>query len=252
MTFDVRPWLRRASFLLVATSIACKPALQEPARPADGGPRVRATVVTIQAVTEPEKKTFTRTIVIAGDRVRDTGELDVWRLYDTKAKTITWVDDVAKTIRTEPFASVLEKRRGAVATALPAYYPRATFTRTKERRTLQGVLAAQAVIEAGSYRRELWLGTHQAIPAELFAMMHLSEPPSTPLAPMMRAVDEAIATTRGFPLADRLSIPMRSGNLVVERTVTAIAQQEVLESVLTLPKAYRDVTPKPPPAAKKN
>lgn len=253
MTFNETSDVRRAVLLLLlAVCVSCKPAQQQSQKPSAAGPRVRATVVTITTtVNQPEEKTFTRTLVIAGDKARDLGEPDVWRLYDTKAKTVTFVDDIGKTIRTEPFATVASKRRATMSAALPPYFPRAKFTRTSERRAIQGVNAQRAVIESGTYKRELWLAEHPAIPRELFAMMQLSETPSSPLAPMMRAVDEAIASTRGFPLADRTTIPLRAGNLVIERTVTAIAQREVPQTMLALPKDYEDVTPKPPPAKKK-
>ena len=241
--------VKRLVFLIVAVCISCKPAPPKPTKPAAGGPRIVATVITIRTTTEPEKKTFTRSIVVAGDKARDLGEPDVWRLYDTKAKTVTFVDDVARTIRTEPFAALVQKRRKETGGVLPSHVPRVTFSRTKERRVLQGVHAQQAVIESGRYRRELWLAEHPAIPRDLFAMMHLSEAVSSPLSPMTRAVDDAIGVVRGFPLADRIAVPFGSGDLVVERTVTTIARQEVPEAALALPRDYEDLTPKPPPSA---
>ena len=243
--------VKRLVFLLVAVCLSCKPAPTKPSKPSAGEPRIAATVITIRTTTEPEKKTFTRSIVVAGDKARDLGEPDVWRLYDTKAKTVTFVDDVAKTIRTEPYSALVEKRRKATAAPLPSGYPRVQFSRTKERRVLLGVNAEQSVIESGRYRRELWLAEHPAIPRELFAMMHLSEAPSSPLAAMTRAVDDAIAVMRGFPLADRISVPFGSGDLIVERTVTTIVRQDVPVAALTLPRDYEDLTAKPPAPAQK-
>lgn len=208
-------------------------------------------MITIQTEIQPEKKNFTRTIVIVGDRVRDTGEHETWRLYDTKANTVTFVDDVAKTTRTESLQPLIARRAAALRGALPSHFERATFRRTKERKPLQGVTAGQVLIEAGAFRRELWIAEHPSVPSGLFAMMQASESLTTPLAPMMRTVDESLLATRGFPLADRTTVPGVAGNLIVQRTVTGIARQQVSEGVVALPRGYRDITPRPSAPAKK-
>jgi len=226
--------------LLVAFCLACKPAQQQqqPAKPSAAGPQVRATVVTIR--TTVGEKTHDSTLLIAGNRVRHTGEQDLWRLYDTKADTVTFVDDVERTIRTEPLDAIAARRRTANAAAIPPQFPRARLVRTNETKPLHGATARAAVIESGTYRRELWLAEHPAIPRGLFAMMHVSDAPSSPLAPMMSAVDQALANERGFPLVDRATL---GGKVIVERTVTGIVQREVPDVLLALPKDYKDTTP---------
>jgi hypothetical protein len=236
---------RTALLLLAAICVACKPDAPAPAPAADGkpaaaGPQMQATVVTIRTALQPENRTHTRTLVIANDRARDTGEQDTWRLYDTKADTVTFVDDIAKTVRTEPLKSILQKRRAATAAALPPHYPRVRLVRPGTKKQLQGVSAEAVAIETGTYKRELWIAEHPDIPRGLFAMMHASEPQTSPLAPMMRAVDEALLTTRGFPLADRAAV----GNVVVDRSVISIAKQAMPEALLAIPNGYRDLTPK--------
>jgi len=205
---------------------------------------VAATVLTIRTITEPGHKTLTHTVVVAGDRARSTGEHDVWRLYDLKAKTVTFVDDVAATVRTEPLAAILKSRRSTLAAELPSHYPRAKLERTGKKQPLQGVTAEQSIITTGAYRRELWFGEHPAIPKDLFTMMHASEPPASPLAPMLRTVDEALLATRGFPLLDHAELPYGNKKMVVEHTVVSIARQNVAQSLVTPPKSYKDLTPK--------
>jgi hypothetical protein len=236
---------RRLAIFLVVLSVSCKPAKQQPAGPAAAtGPQVRATVVTIRTITEPGHHTLTHTVVIVGDRARSTGEHDVWRLYDVKAKTVTFVDDVAATVRTESLAALLESRRTTLAAALPTHYPHAKLEVTGKKQPLQGVTATQSVITTGAYRRELWLGEHPAIPKGLFAMMQASDPPATPLAPMLRPVDEALLATRGFPLLDKAELPYGNKKMLVEHTVVSIAQQNVAAALLAVPKAYKDLTAK--------
>jgi hypothetical protein len=230
--------------------LACKPAPKQTAKPgaAAGGPQVSATVVAIR--TAIGEKVTSHEVLIANGRARSTSEQDLWRLYDTKADTVTFVDDVEKTYRVEPLKSMLDKRRATMAAALPAHFPRAKLTRGTTK-PLLGVNAQQHVIQAGAYRRELWLAEHRAIPDDLFTLMLASDAPSSPLAPMMRDVDAALLTAKGFPLADRSEVPPGKGASIVERTVTGIASRQVPEAMLQIPRGYRDVTPKPASAKTK-
>ncbi len=233
--------MRRLGILLVAVCISCKPAPPKPAKPAAAGPQVRATVVTIRTTID-KLKPRDHMIVIARDLARSTSEQDTWRLFDTKANIVTFVDDVSRTIRVEPLSSIVKQRETFNATALPEHYPRATFERSDERKQLQGANAEKVTIASGGYKRELWLAEHPSIPPRLFAMMHASETPSSPLTPMMRDVDRALASVRGFPLLDRITVPLGKGELVVEHAVVAISQRDVPESWVTLPKGYEDKT----------
>jgi hypothetical protein len=243
MMFNAQPSLRLGLLLTIAVFLSCKPAPPQPAKPAAAaGPQVRATVVTIRTTVHPEKKSYDHTLVIAGNRARNTSERDTWRMFDTKANTVTFVDDVAKTIRTEPMSSIIEQRDTLNAAALPPHTPRATFERSSERQRLHGANAEKVTIASGAYKRELWLAEHPSIPRGLFAMMHASETRSSPLAPMMRDIDEALAATRGFPLLDRSTVPLDGSELVVESAVIAIAERDVPESLLVIPKEYKDVT----------
>jgi hypothetical protein len=236
----------KALLLSVAICIACQPAAKTPApaKPA-AGPTVRATVITIRTTQQPEKRTLTQTLVIAGEQARDTGEHDVWRLYDTNANTVTFVDDLAKTFRTEPLTTLIAQRRAIMKGVLPPHYPRARLLRPGTKKAIQGVNAELLAIENGAYKRELWLGEHPSIPRGLFAMMYASDPPTLPLAPIMRDVDEALTATRAFPLADRAEVPVARDKLVIDRSVVSIAPGDVAQSLLAIPKGYRDLTVKP-------
>ena len=137
--------------LLIAVCLSCKPAQQQqPAKPTAAGPQIRATVVSIRTTVEPDKKTYQHTLVIAGNRARNTGEHDVWRLYDLKADTVTFVDDVAKTIRTEPLRELVGKRRTTNATALPAHFRPVLIARGGQEKPLHGATAHQVVIGSGA------------------------------------------------------------------------------------------------------
>jgi len=231
--------LSKALLLSIAVSFGCQSEAPLPVAKKPVGPTVRATVVTIRTTMKPEARTQTRTLVIAGDKARDTGEHDVWRLFDTKANTVTFVDEIAKTVRTEPLKTIIAQRRTIMTNGLPSHYPRVRLERPGTKRPMQGVTAELMVIESGAYKRELWLGEHPAIPRGLFAMMYASDPPTLPLAPMVRAVDEALIETRGFPLADHAEVPVSKDTLIVDRMVVGIAVRNVPQSLVTIPKGYR-------------
>jgi hypothetical protein len=229
--------MRRSSLviLLVLICTSCKqPAPKKPAAPA-AGPQVRATVVTIRTTIQPDNKTYTHLIVIGDGHARSTDELDQWRLYDTRAKSVTFVDDVAQTTRTESFGSLLKKHREVLAAVLPGHYPRAYV------KTSGDVLH----IDVGNYHRELKLANQRAIPSDLFAMMQVSDSASSPLAPMMRAAGDALVQARGFPQLDHSELPYANKKLVVDRAIVGIAERNVPASMLRVPPGYRDLTPKP-------
>src|SRR5215212_2858597 len=204
--------------LLVVYASCKQPPPKKPA-PAAAGPQVRATIVTIRTTIQPDDKTYTHTLVISDGRARRMDELDRWRLFDTRAKSVTFVDDLAKTTRTESLQSLLKTHRLALAETLPAHYPTARIRSTGQKKPMQGVTATQTLIEVGNYRRELWLADHRAIPDDLFAMMQASDSASSPLAPMMRAADDALTRTRAFPQRDRSELPYGNKKLVIDREV---------------------------------
>lgn len=235
---------RLASLAVVVVCIGCKQA-PPAAKPPAAGPQLRATVVTIQTTLQPAKRTTTHSLVIANNRARSTDELDRWRLFDLGRKTVTYVDDIEKSYRTEPIAAAMKSRSTALAAAVPDGMPRATIQTTNARKNVAGVDARQSVVRMGAYQRELWIGSHPAIPAELYAAMQATEPVSTPLAPVGRAVDEALMNLRGFPLAEHAELPFGNAKLVVDRSVTKIEQRDVPQALLNVPSNYKDATPRP-------
>jgi len=208
-------------------------------------PTIRATVVTIQTTIQPGNKTYSHEIVIANNRARSTDEADQWRLFDFAQKQVTFVDDVAHTVRVQSFADAIASRRAAVAHPVPDGMPRAQFTVTNAQKTLQGVATKQSVIRLGNYQRELWIGSHPLIPRGLFAMLQASEPASSPLAGITRAADEALLEVQGFPLADHAELPYENKKIVVDNVVTKIEQRDVPTELLTVTSKYAEVKPAP-------
>jgi hypothetical protein len=237
--------VKLSAFLLaLALLFACKPAAA-PAVQKKSEPTIRATVVTIQTTIQPANKTYSHEIVIANNRARSTDEADQWRLFDFAQKQVTYVDDIAHTVRVQSFADAIAARRAAVARPIPEGLPRAQFAVTNAQKPLQGVPANQSVIRLGAYQRELWIGSHPLIPRGLFAMLQASEPASSPLAGITRAADEALLEVQGFPLADHAELPYENKKLVVDNTVSKIEQRDVPATMLAVSNKYSEMKTAP-------
>jgi hypothetical protein len=233
--------VRRKGLIAIGLLLALTACRQEPKKRVAASaavPQVRATVITIETKIQPENRTVSHTIVIAGDKARSLDEIDHWRLIDLTANNVTFVDDIAKSYRTAPLRSLLEERRKTMSAPLPEGIPRATIGATREAKVLQGVNAILWTVRAGGYLRQLWIGEHPAIPPQLFSMLVASDLPSSPLAPMTRAVDDALITSRGFPLAEHAELPYLNKKLVVDKTVTKIESKDVPASLFSVPAQF--------------
>jgi hypothetical protein len=249
----IRPALARAALPAVFASflslfVACQPA-RTPATRRPAQPMIRATVITIRTALRPSNKTVAHTIVVSGDLARSTEEADRWRLFDLRNQRVTFVDEIAKTRRTETLDALRRRRSSALAAAVPAGTPRVEFTADGASRTLQGVRATRVMLRSGAYVRELWVGSHPAIPSGLFAMMLASDPISSPLAPMMQSADKALLDLAGFPLAEHAELPFGSKTLVADRTVLRIEKKDVPRALLEVPPAFREPAASPPAAS---
>jgi hypothetical protein len=237
----------RAGGAAILFLVACAPSAPPPAQ-SSNEPKIHATVVTIQTTIQPANKTFTHTHFIANNRARSGDEVDEWRLIDFAGKRVTFVDDLMKTYRSESFEDVVALRKAGMARSVPDGMPRAQFSVTGAQKTLQGVVARQLIIRLGAYQRELWIASHPLIPEGLFAMLQASDPASSPLAGVMRGVDEALLDVKGFPIADHAELPYENQKMVVDNTVVKIEQRDVPASWLNVSTAYKAL--KPPPAGK--
>lgn len=206
-------------------------------------PRIRATAFVIHTNILPDNKAFIHLIVLAGGKVRLGDETDHWRLFDLDKETVTFVDDVSKTYRTVSAATLIGERLGLVSTPAPYSVPTARYTDTNIERTLFGYRARQHVIEAGPYRREIWLSPSTPIGDRFFAMMIASEPISDAYAAMMKEPMRALVTLKGFPVLDRSDMPYDGKTLTVERRLERIETRNVSIHFLTIPVGYRNLTP---------
>lgn len=205
------------------------------------GPTVKATVLTIRTTLQPAARTTNHAVIIANAKARATDDAEEWRLYDLDAGTVTYVNDLAKTYRTQPFETLLARRRAVLRRPVDRELPAAQFESTGAQREILGVAATQSLIRLGGYQREVWFGKHPLIPDELFAMIHASADPSTRLGAVVSRADEGLIAARGFPLFDRAEMPFGKQTMIVERVVAAIEQKDVPAAMLQIPAGYAEI-----------
>ncbi len=239
-------WLGMTALLVFLAS--CKQPASGIGQAAVNEPRIHATVVTIRTTVQPANKTYTHTLVIANDHARSGDEVDQWRLIDVTQKRVTFVDDLTKTYRSVSLAELVATHRAGMAQPVPDGMPRAQFAFTGAVKAIQGVAAKQSTIRLGEYRRELWIAWHPLIPQGLFALLQASERPSSPIAGIMRAADEALLDVKGFPLVDHAELPFENQNLVVDHTVVKIEQRDVPATWLNVSRDYRELVPATAPS----
>ena len=209
-------------------------------------PQVRATVVTLQTTLLPQNKMVIHVLAIANGRARSSDEVDSWRLFDLNRDSVTFVDDIAKTYRTESFRSLLAKRREAVIAPLPEGIPAAKLSVTGAKRAILGAQASEVLLRLGGYQRDLWVANHPALPPRLYTLMHLSQPATSPFAPIMKEFDDALLNLRGFALADRAELAYGRSRMIVDTIVVKIEQRDIPESFLNVSSKYQEITPQRP------
>lgn len=229
--------------MLVLMSVACHAPEQlarNTATPPPGGPQITATVITIRTTLQPENKPTMSTIVIGDDLAREAEEIGMWRLFDFKRQRVAFVDDVEKTYRYESLKELQQRHASAALQPTVDGMPRAEYHATGATRPILGLPAAQTLVKLGAYQRELWFADHPAIPPGLFSLMQASELPG-PAAPMVKKSSEALLDVRGFPLVDHAEVTFGKKAIVVDRVVTNVGQRKVPESLLVIPKTYREI-----------
>src|SRR5258708_8748017 len=107
---------------LILLLVSCAPATRPPAQ-SSNEQKIHATVITIQTTIQPANKTYMHTLFIAKDRARSGDEVDEWRLFDFAKRRVTFVDDLTRTYRSEPFDDLVTAPQPAMPPPRPQRMP---------------------------------------------------------------------------------------------------------------------------------
>ena len=237
----LRTLSRAIGVVLLFSACGPTPPADRPAVRGLAVPKANAAVVTIRTTVQPADRTTNHTLLIGQSKARSTDEAETWRLYDFNARTVTFVNDLDRSYRTESADALIARRRAALRRPTDREMPSAQFQATGAQRLILNVPATQSVIRLGGYQRELWFASHPMIPDGLFALMHASAEPATRLGTIVAEADEALLSARGFPFLDRAEMPYGKSNMIAERTVVSVQRRDIAASLLEIPQGYREI-----------
>ncbi|HUO83707.1 MAG TPA: hypothetical protein VM534_01210 [Thermoanaerobaculia bacterium] len=200
-----------------------------------------ALVLTIRTTIAGDDRNTTHRLLVHEDRVRATNELDRWRLFDFRQRTVTTVDDIARTWRVTSFDTLMAKRRALVSASRPQL-PAAEIRPLPGPREIAGISASGYEIRLGGYRRELWLSSDPLIHPDFFPVMVAAEAADPDGAAVMREVDPVLRRLRGFPLLDRSEMRIDNELLTIERRLIRRGKTDVPLRWFAIPSGYVEET----------
>ncbi|MCM2316807.1 MAG: DUF4412 domain-containing protein [Thermoanaerobaculia bacterium] len=225
--------------LLILGALALLAACREPAPPPPPPPpTVAATVLVYETVVTPENRSLRWQVLTDGNRVRFGDEAESWRLFDARAKTVTFVDETRRTWRSMTFDEALSARRRLLETPLPEGAPRARVTE-EPLGLVDGRGAVKVTVEAGGYRRALVLSTGTMLPAGSLAMKSATDPLEPEYAGMLRDLLPVLLAKDGTMLSDRNEVAYEGGAMSVETRLVSVRANNLPKSLFEVPAGYR-------------
>jgi hypothetical protein len=239
-----------AAVLVAATLAGCKaPAKKTPT--ADAARRsVQARVLTVETTLQPGEQKVTSDVVVVGSKVRLTDELDRWRLFDLDRNEVVEVDEVSRTYRRRPLATLLAEKRAMMRTPTPATIPALTVRQSGRTQSIRGVAAHEWTIEFGGYRRELWLSDRPLIHQNFWPLYLGSEPLGGPYPARSAAMHLQLMNEHGFPLLDEIEMRFGSTDMRTRRTLIRDEKKAVDAALVEIPNDFTDAAAKAPAAGR--
>lgn len=213
------------------------------------GRRVQARVLSIRTNLRGKPQGFRHLIVYANNRVRIGNEVDPWRLFDLTARTVTFVDDSARTYRTDSLSSVVRKHRQLLSTPLPGLIKPADVEILSQPESWNNIPIRRYRIRSGGYRRELWMSVTPIIPEPFWILYLATEPVEGPYAGILQKAHGLLLQTTGFPVVDRSDMEYDGRAFTVEKVLENVNDRAVPASWLEVPAGYKNLTPITKPAA---
>lgn len=195
-----------------------------------------------ETVVTPENRSFRWQVLTDGMHVRFGDEAESWRLFDTRAKTITFVDETRRTWRSVTFDEALAARRRLLETPLPEGAPRATVTEVPLG-IVDGRGATKVAVEADGYRRALVLSADPILPASTLAMKMVTDPLEPEYAGMLKDLLPVLLLKNGTTLSDRNEITWEGGAMAVETRLVSVKANTLPKSLFEVPAGFRTVAP---------
>jgi len=233
--------MARSSRTLIALCVALALALacREPEPPPPPPPpSVAATVLVYETVVAHENRSFRWQVLTDGERVRFGDDADTWRLLDTKARTIAFVDQSRRATRSLTFETALAARKTLLEAPLPQGAPLARVSE-EAAGVVDGRDALRVSVEAGGYKRTMLFSTAPILPAAASAMKWATDPIDAEYAGVIHDLMPSIVSKQGTLLADRNEITFEGGAMSIDTRLVSVTKSRLPKSLFELPVGFR-------------
>lgn len=207
-------------------------------------PMVDATVYTFAVTSDREPQPRLTSVVVSGSKVRLPDELDVWRIIDVEADRVTTVDAVGGTFRSDTTQELVARLRQQARAPVPPETPPLSLIRTNERATINGIAASAWEIAMGDFRRELFLSDQHLVHRRLFPLWIGSDELGGLLTGRSAPLQLQLMALHGFPVLDRITMPLGARKLRIERRLHKVEKKKVPASLFEIPGNFRDLEAK--------
>jgi hypothetical protein len=226
------------SRFLLAVILLCVAGCEEVVAPEEvrvpNGAGVEAKVYSFRVRVEPQGRDTIDRIAVHSQRLRLPGERLRWRLVDLQEHTVTFVDEIARTVERRSFAEILDDLRESATR--DEGVPVARVVAGGQEQILHGQSVELYVMTLGSgYTRRLWITREPFIHEDIFLLLLATNPPSNRNLPALRELIGLFDRIDGYPLLDESAMTLSEVEHTIERTLIAVADEIVPGAWFELP-----------------
>jgi len=201
---------------LLLLSCGQKETAEVPARPQTPSDSIQTLMLTYETQLGPETSARFQ-VASDGTFVRLGNETEKWRLFDTKKRTITFVDQTAGTATEVTFDAALAELNRKLA-EVPAEGTPAASVVEGPGEPERGHPTHRIRINVGSFSREITLSKDPLLPGEFFAMKVITDPLDPRYAPILKDVVPVLVRQNGTLLSETSHLEVEEGEPVTATT----------------------------------
>lgn len=162
---------------------------------------VEALMLTYETVIAPEGKSARFQVASDGTFVRLGNETERWRLFDTKNRTIVYVDQTEGVATEVSWDEALAERTELLGQLVPEGAPSATVVEGPGEPD-KSQPTRRVMITVGNFTRELIVSENTLLPSEFFAMKLVTDPVDPRYASIMKDVMPTLLRQKGTLLSE--------------------------------------------------
>lgn len=201
-----RPALTKSVILVTILVLLLAPACKkteeaETTAPPEARDSVEALMLTYETTISPDNQSVRFQVASDGTFVRLGNETEKWRLFDTKNRTIVFVDQTAGTATEVSYDDAITERTAMLGEVSPEGAPTATITEGPGEPD-KGQPTHRVDIAVGNFTRQLILSENTLLPGEFFAMKLVTDPVDSRYASILKDVMPTLLRQNGTLLSE--------------------------------------------------